>query len=172
MDIFCVLKSLSGEIMPGKENGNHGERKRGLPGYSGGAVQTFPQALGLSYRDRRLFGHGLSDGDAEIWNHSKRLQYRVTGKEDVSVKEMSEARKKELYWFARQYPEWIEELESLGGIPSAVTSMKRGTDANDPTAELVEKMDILKAKISLVEKAVKLSGSDLLFLAVLNELKD
>lgn len=88
------------------------------------------------------------------------------------MKEMSEARKKELYWFAKQYPEWVEELESLGGIPSSLSMGKKGTDVNDPTAELAEKRDILKAKISLVEKAVELSGSDLLFLAVLNELKD
>ena len=88
------------------------------------------------------------------------------------MKEMSEARRRELYWFARQYPEWVEELESLGSIPSAASSMKRGTDVNDPTAELAEKRENLKVKITLVEKAVKLSGSDLLFLAVLNELKD
>lgn len=88
------------------------------------------------------------------------------------MKEMSEARKMELYWFAKQYSEWVEELASLGEIPSFIGSMKRGSDVNDPTAEIAEKRDVLQAKISLVEKAVKLSGSDLLFLAVLNELKD
>lgn len=85
---------------------------------------------------------------------------------------MSRERKKELYAFCRQYPEWKEKLEIYGFFPKAqrIDGMPYSqTNAiSDETSEAAIKRVHLEEKIKLIEDTAKESAPDMWQLLIKN----
>ena len=77
---------------------------------------------------------------------------------------ISKNRYDELQAFARQYPEWREELEhkqDTVGSPN-IDGMPKGTKLSDATGSLATRRTMLSRKCSVVEEALEEAGGDLM----------
>lgn len=73
---------------------------------------------------------------------------------------ISKHRYYELVHFCLQYPEWKQEYNTLSSLKS-INSDIHGNIPGDPTASSGIKCAILQANMELVEKAAKLSSTEL-----------
>ena len=73
--------------------------------------------------------------------------------------QISRNRLMELRYFCRQYNEWKDLCEAIDGFPRANFS-REGFSQNisDPVVRCVEKRDIYRRKMELIENAAKLAG--------------